>query len=81
MKAKEVKLKLGCSAVSVKNGVFTARKGFYYRMGKDAIDFRNRVMEVFPNADIMDYGEVYKPFRGGASVADQSHWYVKFNLD
>ena len=34
----------------------------------------------FPNAEILESGEVWKDFRGGASVAQQSHWFVKFTV-
>ncbi len=76
----EVREKIFADSYSQKDGVFTVRKGFYYRFGKTAEDFKGHVLEAFPTAKIEDYGEVNKSFRGGASVANQSHWFVKFSV-
>lgn len=82
MKLKELKEKLPFFDTYhiAKDGLFTVRKGFFYRMGHTTDDYVRKVMETFPNARIFDKGEVWKSFRGGASVANQSHWYVKFVL-
>lgn len=66
--------------VSKKDGVFTVRRGFFYSHGGSAEKFAERVKSAIPNATILDCGEVWKPFRGGASVANSSHWWVKFSL-
>jgi hypothetical protein len=42
--------------------------------------FVNKVKKTFPDAMILDSGEVWKSFNGAASVARQSHWFVKFTL-
>jgi len=65
---------------SVKAGVFTIRRGFFYTNGYTAEKFAQRVKEAFPTAVILESGEIWKPFRGGASVASQSHWFVKFSV-
>jgi hypothetical protein len=65
---------------SVRDGVFTVRRAFFYRHGFDADQFADRVRQAFPNATIIDSGEVWKPFRGGASVKRGSHWYVVFTV-
>lgn len=80
MKVSEVREKLNVSTVSQKAGVFTVRKGFFYTNGMDSSKLAERVLAVFPEVEIIDHGEVWKPFRGGASVAQQSHWYVKFSV-
>ncbi len=78
---KEIRESLaGFHTHSCKNGIFTVRMGFFYRMGKDANYCKMKVLDVFPDAKIIDFGEKYKPFRGSASVANQSHWFVKFTL-
>jgi hypothetical protein len=79
-KTTEVKFKLRVDTCSRKDDVYTVRCGFFYRMGKTADTYRDRVLEVYPSAKIISFGEVYKPFRGGASVANSSHWYVVFQL-
>jgi hypothetical protein len=72
---------LNASTCSRSKGVYTARWSFFYRMNGTAEGKCNRVLAVFPHAHVVDSGEVWKAFRGGASVANQSHWFVKFTLD
>jgi hypothetical protein len=71
---------IGADAVSLKNGVFTVRRGFFYTGGTTAANLVERVKSAFPAATIIDSGETRKEFKGGASVANQSHWWVKFSL-
>jgi len=79
---KEIKENLSSfSTHSVKNGIFTVRKAFFYTHGKNAQDFVIRVKTAFPEAIIVDSGQVWKDFKGGASVANQSHWFVKFTFE
>lgn len=82
MKTSEVKERLSgrIDTISKRNDVFTIRRGFFYRMGKTSADLVNMVKEAFPNADILDSGEQWKTFRGGSSVANSSHWWVKFKV-
>jgi hypothetical protein len=62
------------------NHNWIARRGFYYRHGNTTEKYIEIVKKAFPNAVIVDSGEVWKAFRGGASLANQSHWYVEFNF-
>lgn len=80
MKLQDIKNLLCVDTVSRKDGVITVRKGFYYKMGKSSQDMVNKVKERLPNAEILDSGEHGAAFRGGASVAQGSHWYVKFRV-
>jgi hypothetical protein len=67
--------------LSQKDGVFTVRRGFFYTHGFTADGYAAKVQAVFPEATILEKGEVWKSFRGGASVvARQSHWFVKFSF-
>lgn len=63
-----------------KDGNIVLRKGFFYTHGKTAEGFASTVTEALEACSmpgsVIDSGEVYKAFRGGASVANQSHWYV-----
>lgn len=77
---KEIKKKISADTYSIKNGVVTLRWGFFYTMGVTAQHKENAVRKAFPQAVILDRGEVWKAFRGGASIANQSHWFVKFTL-
>lgn len=76
---KQVKEKLSENC-SYKNGIFTYRVGFFYRNGRTEEEFVKKVMDVFPEATIESSGSVDKPFRGGASLANSSHWFVKFSF-
>lgn len=80
MKHSEIKDAIGADTLSNKAGVFTARREFFYRHGFDAQQFAALVKSKVPNAQILDSGEIWKPFRGGASTANSSHWFVKFQV-
>lgn len=75
-----VKELLGADTVSRRDGVYTARWEFFYTHGVTAGDKVNVVKKQLPKAAVVDSGEVWKAFRGGASTAQSSHWYVKFTL-
>jgi hypothetical protein len=64
-----------------KDGVIVLRRAFFYRHGGTAEKFADRVREAFVKynipAKVINSGEVWKPFRGGATVASQSHWFVE----
>lgn len=80
LKLKDVKEKLFADSYSIKEGVVTLRWGFFYTMGRSTEKYIQQVKEKYPNAVIFDSGQVRKSFRGGASVANSSHFYVKFSL-
>lgn len=80
-KTTEIQVTIGAETVSVRDGIYTARLGFFYTGGYTAEQFANRVRKAYPTAKILDSGEVWKAFRGGASCAQQSHWFVKFRLE
>lgn len=40
-------------------------------------ELRNKA---FPTACILEANEIWKSFRGGASIANSSHWYVRFTV-
>ena len=82
MTVKEVREKLNgiVDTVSHKNGVFTVRREFFYTHGRTAASLAAAITKLIPGAVITDSGEVWKPFRGGASTANSSHWYVKFTI-
>lgn len=77
---KQVKEQFNADTYSFKGGVFTVRRTFFYTHGFTSDMYAAKVLAAFPAATIVDQGEVWKAFRGGASVAQQSHWYVKFTL-
>ncbi|HQK30017.1 MAG TPA: hypothetical protein PLI58_07730 [Candidatus Syntrophosphaera sp.] len=61
--------------------VWTIRRGFFYRFGGSAEMYVEGVKKAFPNATILDSGEHWTDFRGGAPLAKSSHWFVKFILN
>lgn len=63
-----------------KNGTFTARDEFFYTHGRTEQDLIDKVLAAFPQATILSSGEIWKPFRGGASTQQSSHWFVTFSL-
>jgi hypothetical protein len=81
---KQVRAALQSNVDSVgknKVGGIVVRRGFFYRNGMssekftDFIDFKLR--EAGLSFKIVRDGEHYAPFRGGATVAQSSHWYVE----
>ena len=67
-----------------KAGNLVARWGFFYTHGRTAEGYVTKVTALLTEAgiafEIVDSGEVWKDFRGGASVANQSHFYVEIKL-
>jgi len=80
MTIKQIEELISADSISLRNGVFTARHGFYYRHGGSAESYAAQVIAAVPGAVLVDEGEHYAAFRGGASVANQSHWWVKFTV-
>ena len=78
-------LKSGADTVGKKkNGNIIVRREFFYRHGGTAESFAEKISSILTNADvrhnIIDKGEEWKAFRGGASVANQSHWWVEIAI-
>ena len=79
MKEKEVKEKIGYLADLVtrhKDGSYTARRGFYYKFDKTALDFKNDIEAL--GIPVRAYGTEEKPFKGGMGVKANSHWWATF---
>ncbi len=77
---KEIKEKLCADSYSRKGDVITVKNGFFYTIGKSKQNLIDTVLKAFPNANIITSGERWSPFRGGDSVGQGSHWFVKFTL-
>lgn len=81
MTKKEMKKVLGASMISKKrNGNYLARWSYFYRHDRSATKYAQQVKEAFPEATIIDSGDHWTEFKGGASVANQSHFYVEFKI-
>jgi hypothetical protein len=77
---------IGIDQISrAKDGSYVFRRGFYYKHGGSSEEFAGRLSSEFTKLGIshkvLGNGEEYKPFRGGASVKNQSHWWVKIRID
>lgn len=66
---------------SVRGGVHTLRWGFFYTHGRTEDMYAARVTQVLPTATIVDFGKVDKPFNGGGTTAQNSHFFVKFTIE
>jgi uncharacterized protein YhaN len=69
-----------------KTDTHTIRRGFFYKHGgtseKHAAAVSAQLTAGGITHKVVDHGEVYgKPFRGGASVKHQDHWWTKVKLE
>lgn len=80
----EIRDLLPVDSLSHRDGVFTAREGFFYTHGKTSLDLVALVTQTLEehgfSVEVDDSGEVWKDFRGGAPVGRSSHWFVKFKI-
>lgn len=65
--------------VSVKNGIYTARWGYFFSSRRSSEQFAEFVKRC--GFEVIDHGDHWTPFRGGASVSQQSHFWVKFKVE
>ena len=76
-----IKNNVHADSVSTRGGVVTLRKGFFYTHGKTEQDFADRVVRIMESigqsVKVVDLGSQWTAFRGGASVGQSSHWWVK----
>ena len=63
-----------------RNGNYIIRKEFYYRMGDTAEQIAESLKDKFIGINIVDMGEIWKPFKGSVNTANSSHFYVEFNF-
>ena len=72
---------LHADTYSVRHGVHTLRWGFFYAHGRTSFMYAAGVARVLPTATIVDFGKVDKPFNGGGTTAQNSHFFVKFTIE
>jgi hypothetical protein len=83
MTAKEVRKKLSSfDTFSFRNNVFTVKKSYYWGFSKSGETYANKVKEIIPEAKIIDFGNHFASFKGGAKAgsAGDSYFYVKFTI-
>ena len=82
----QLRNKIHCDMISKKrNGNIIFRNEFYYRHGKTAFDnetdISKQLREHNFNFKLINSGEVWKAFNGGASTANSSHWWVEVKIN
>jgi hypothetical protein len=65
----------------LRNGNYKAYFGFFYTHGQTPEQKVKIVKNAYPDAIIVDSGENWVGFKGGAPVDKQSHFYVEFTLN
>lgn len=71
-------------AVTKYKGVYTYRRGFFFTMGctskKVSCDVSKALTEAGIVHAIVDFGQQWRTFRGGDTLKQGSHWWVKFTV-
>ena len=85
MKSSEVReLLKGCNfhVISVRKGIYTVKTGFFYRNSLSPDVMKQKVLSKIPSATILDAGEHWHAFVGGAKPgsAQDSYMWVKFTI-
>ncbi len=68
-KLEEMKFAINADSISIRKGVYTVRRGYFYSMGGSAEKFAAKVQAVFTNAHIIESGDHWTQFNGGAPLA------------
>lgn len=68
--------------ISLRHGVFTVKKSYFYRNGMTAGGLWDRVQAKIAAAQLVDCGDHWHEFVGGAKSgsAKDSYFWVKFSL-
>jgi len=65
-----------------KDGTIIIRRGYFYRNGMDSARFASTVAKLLADAGLVlfmkEHGDHWASFRGGASLAASSHFWVEF---
>jgi len=84
MTTKEIKEKIQHSAdvVSFSKGVFTAKKSYFWGITNDGSGFADKIVSLIPGARMIEYGNHYHDFVGGAKTggSKDSYFYVQFEV-
>ena len=68
--------------ISVRNGVYTIKKSYFYGFGKDGSELAKKVESKLDSAVVIDYGNHWHPFVGGAKPGSSkdSYYFCKFYI-
>ena len=81
MSLMELKELLAMDSISKKGNIITVRKGFFYTRGRTVHDLIVDILLNFPAAQIVKSETRVKPFKGGGTISQNSHWRVSFILN
>lgn len=82
----KVKQAVNADQVSrLRNGNIMIRKGYFYRGKQDQFSFAKEIKEQLAlheiKAEMVNCGDHWASFKGGASVSKQSHFWVELGVD
>jgi hypothetical protein len=73
---------LSASKVSKKQGgSYKAMWSYFYTHGATPEKYVQKVLNKYPNAEIIDKGDNWAPFKGGAPIERQSYMWVQFKIN
>jgi len=82
------RIKRNVSADSIyrqKDGTIIFRRGYFYRHGMTPEAFRDKISsslkKIGIDHSVVDYGDHWTPFNGGASLSRSSHFYVRVRVE
>ena len=69
--------------LSQRNGIFTVKKSYFWGISKNGEEQAETVKSLIPQAMIIDYGNHFHGFVGGAPAGspNSSYYYVKFTIE
>jgi len=81
-KRQAIKDKIFADTLSVRKGIYTAKWTYFYSHGKTAEYYKKRVQEQLEGAEILEFGDHWHAFCGGAKAgsARDSYFWVTFKL-
>ncbi len=84
MKRAEIKERLYqyFDTFSFKSGIYTIKRSYYWGISKTGETLSEKVTKTIPNANIIDYGNHWHAFVGGAKTGgpQDSYLWVKFTV-
>jgi hypothetical protein len=76
---------VGFDQVSKRKGIFKVYQGYFYTHGRSSDKLSHEVDARLTQAGIkhtmVDHGNHYADFRGGAPLSQQSHFWATFTVD
>ena len=82
MTTKQIKESIGniATTLSSRGGVFTAKKSYFWGFSNDGSALADKIKNLIPGAEIVDYGNHFHGFVGGAKPGSprDSYYWVQF---